>query len=133
MRQLTGDHVSKCNRSIDQIMVVLKINFKSRLITLGQTKLFHNPLRPPTIHDHPPPSKIYPLPPTTSQNMSTTTHHQQKYIHHHPPSVKIYPPLPTISQKMDHHPPKTKIHSYINSFRHCFNSFFFFERKYSFP
>ena len=62
-----------------------------------------------------------------------TTHHQPKYIHHHPPPAKIYPPLPTISQKMDHHPAKAKIYWYITSFRHCFNSFFFFEMQYSFP
>ena len=89
-----------------------------------------------TTHHHPPP-------PTTIQNISTTTHHdpppsttthhQPKYVHHHPPPAKIYPPLPTISQKMDHHPAKAKIYSYITSFRHCFNSFFFFEMQYSFP
>ena len=70
-------------------------------------------------HHHPPP-------PTTSQNMSITTHH-------HPPPAKIYPPLPTISQKMDCHPARAKIYSYITSFRHCFNSSFFFEMQYSFP
>ena len=80
---------------------------------------------PTTTHHHPPPSKIYPPP-------STTTHYQPKYVHHHPPPAKIYPPLPTISQKMDHHPAKAKIYSYITSFRHCFNSFFFFEMQYSF-
>ena len=36
-------------------------------IGTGQTKLCHH---------HPPP-------PTTFQNISTTTHHQPKYIHHH--------------------------------------------------
>ena len=61
-----------------------------------------------------------PPPPATIQNISTT-HHQPKYVHHHQPPVKIYPPPPTISQKMDHHPAKAKIYSYINSFRHCFN------------
>ena len=61
-----------------------------------------------------------------------TTHHQPKYIHHHPPPAKIYPPLPTISQKMDHHPAKAKIYSYITSFRHCFNSFTFFQMQCSF-
>ena len=72
-----------------------------------------------TTHHDPPPS--------------TTTHHQPKYVHHHPPPAKIYPPLPTISQKMDHHPAKAKIYWYITPFRHCFNSFFFFEMQYSFP
>ena len=82
-----------------------------------------------TTHHHPPLAKICPpppTPPTTSQNTSTTTHH-------HPPPANIYPPLPTISQKMDHHPAKAKIYWYITSFRHCFNSFFFFEMQYSFP
>ena len=65
------------------------------------------------IHHHPPPAKIYPLPPTTSQNISTT--------------------IPNISQKMDHHPAKAKIYWHITSFRHCFNSFFFLEMQYSFP
>ena len=86
---------------------------------MGQTKLWHHPPAPTTIHQHPPPAKICPPPPTTT--------------HHHPPPAKIYPPLPTISQKMDHHPAKAKIYSYITSFRHCFNSFFFFEMQYSFP
>ena len=54
--------------------------------------------------------------------MSTTTYH-------HRPPTKIHSPLPTISQKMDHHPAKAKIYSY----RHCFNSFFFFLMQYSFP
>ena len=72
-----------------------------------------------TTHHHPPPS--------------TTTHHHPKYVHHYPPPAKIYPPLPTISQKMDHHPTKAKIYWYITSFRHCFNSFFFFEIQYFFP
>ena len=78
-----------------------------------------------THHDSPPP--------TTTQNMATTIHHQPKYIHHLPPPAKIYPPLSTISQKMDHQPAKAKIYWYIISFRHCFNSFFFFEMQYSFP
>ena len=81
--------------------------------------------RPKYVHHHPPP-------PTTSQNMSTF-HHQPKYIHHHPPPAKIHPPLSTISQKMDHRPAKTKIYSQITSFRHCCNSFFFFQMQYFFP
>ena len=82
----------------------------------------------PTTTDHQPKYvHHHPSPPTTSQNMSTTIHHQSKYIHHHPAPAKIYPPLPTISQKMDRHPAKAKIYSYITSFRHCFNSSFFFE------
>ena len=115
----------------------LDINFLKRAFLnrpiLRQTKLchhpsrptttHHNPPRPNTTHHDPPPAKIYPPPHTTSQNISTTTHyhpppsttthHQPKYIHHHPPPAKIYPPLPTISQKMDHHPAKAKIYSYI--------------------
>ena len=70
---------------------------------------------------------------TTSQNISGTTHHQPKYIHHHPAPAKIYPPPPTISQKMNYHHAKAKIYSYIVSFWHCFNSFFFFEMQYCFP
>ena len=82
---------------------------------LGETKLCHQPPRP-----------------TTSQSMSTSTHHQPKYVHHHPP------PSTTT-----HHQPKytTTTHHYLpfpkkwttTSFRHCFNSFFFFEMQYSFP
>ena len=88
-------------------------------IQTGSTKLCHNPPRPTTIHHDPPPSTTthhHPAPSSTSQNISTTTHHQPKYIHH-------YLPFP---KKMDHHPAKAKIYSYTSSFRHCFNSFFFF-------
>ena len=67
---------------------------------------------PKTIHHHPPPAKICPPPPTNSQNTSTTTYH---------------------FQKIDHSPTKAKIYLYIISFRHCFNSFFFFQMQYSFP
>ena len=79
-------------------------------VRLNYATTHHNPPRRTTIHPHPPP-------PTTSQNISTTTHY-------HPPPAKIHPPLPTISQKMDHHPAKAKICSYITSFWHCINSFF---------
>ena len=65
--------------------------------------------------------------------LSTPTHHQPKYIHHHPPLAKKYPPVPIIFQKMDHHPAKAKIYPYTTSFRHYFNSFFFFKMQYSFP
>ena len=34
---------------------------------------------------------------------------------------------------MDHHSVKAKIYSYITSFWHCFNSFFFYKMQYSFP
>ena len=52
-------------------------------------------------------------PPTTNQNISTTTtHHQPKYIHHHPAKAKLY--------------------SCKTLFWHRFNSFFFFEIRYSF-
>ena len=78
-----------------------------------------------TTHNHPPPFKIYSPP--------TTTHHHSKYINHHPPSPKTYPALPTISQKMDQHLAKAKICLYVTSYRHCFNSFFFFEMQYSLP
>ena len=78
-----------------------------------------------TNHDPPPSSTTYHHlpPPTTIQNICTTTHHQPKYIHH-------YLPFP---KKMDHHLAKAKIYWYITSFRHYFNSFFFFEMQYSFP
>ena len=86
--------------------------------------------RPTTIDHHPPPAKIYPPPPTpakiypppptTSQNISTTTHY-------HPPPAKIYPPPPNTSPKMDHHPAKAKIYSYITCSWHCFNM------QYCFP
>ena len=59
-----------------------------------------------------------------------TTHHQPKYIHHHPsPPITsqnksttthqpatIHPPLPATTQKMDCHPAKAKIYSYIAPF-----------------
>ena len=96
-------------------------------------------LPPTTTHHHPQPAKIYPP-------QTTTIHHLPKYIPHHPiPTTtsqnisttilrlaKIYPLLPTTSQKVDHHPTKAKKYSYITSFWHCFNSFFFFEMQYSF-
>ena len=73
--------------------------------------IHHHPLPTTTIHRHPPPAK---------------------YIHHHKPPAKIYPPLPTTSQRMNHHPAKARICSYITSFWYFFNSFFFFEMQYSF-
>ena len=111
---------------------------------------------PTTTHHHPQPAKIYPSAPTSTYQhpppakmyppQPTTIHHLPKYIPHHPlPTTtsqnisitiprlaKIYPPLPTASQKVDHHPAKAKRYSYIASFWHCFNSFFFFEMQYSF-
>ena len=89
----------------------------------GQTKLCHHPPpakiypRPPTIsqnissttHHQSKYIHHHPPPPTTSQNISTTTHHQSKYIHHHLPQAKIYPPPPTTSQNIStttHHQPK---------------------------
>ena len=62
-----------------------------------------------TTHHHPPSAKIYSPP-------STITHHQPKYIHHHPPLATIHPPPPTTTQKMDYHPAKAKIYSYIAPF-----------------
>ena len=55
---------------------------------------------PPTtnIHHHPP-----------NQNMFTT-------IHPPPTTSQIYPPPPTTTQKMDYHPAKAKIYSYIAPF-----------------
>ena len=49
--------------------------------------------RPTTIHHHRPP-------PTTIQNISTTTHHQPKYVHQHPPPAKVHPRPPTTSQNI---------------------------------
>ena len=72
----------------------------------------------------------------TSRKMGRTKlcHHPPRpTIHHHPLPAKIHPPLPTTSQKMDHHPAKAKIYSYVTSFWHYFNSFFFFEMQYCFP
>ena len=88
-------------------------------VRLNYATTHHDP--PPSTaihHHHPPPSTTFP--------------HQPRYIHHHPPPAKIYPPLPTISQKVDHDPAKAKIYSYITSFRHCFNSFSFFQMQCSF-
>ena len=81
-------------------------------VRLNYVTTHHDPSRAKICPPTPPPAKIYPPLPTTSQ---------------------IYPPLPTISQKMDNHPAKAKIYSYITSFRHCFNSLFFLEMQYSFP
>ena len=94
----------------------LDINFLKRAFLnrpiLRQTKLCHHPSRPTTTHHNPPR-------PATSQNISTSTHHQPKYIHHdplppttihhYPPPAKIYPPPPTTSQNIStttHHHPK---------------------------
>ena len=83
-------------------------------------KLCHHP--PPTvIHHHPPPAKIY--------SPSTTNHHQSKYIHHHPPLLTTSQNTSTTTH---HHPAKAKVYSYVTSFCHCFNSFFFFEMQYFF-
>ena len=60
-------------------------------------------------------------------NYATTHHHHSqptKIYPPHPPSAKTHPPLPTISQKMGHRPAKTKIYSYITSFRHWFKFLF---------
>ena len=62
-----------------------------------------------TIHHQP--KYIHHQPPPT-----TTTHQQPKYIHHHSPPPTIHPPLPTTTQKMDYHPAKAKIYSYIAPF-----------------
>ena len=111
-------------------------------IRLNYTMTYHDPPPPTTIqnistttHHHPPPSTItYYQPKYVDHHPppSTTFHHQPKYIHNHPPPAKIYPPLPTISHKMDDHPAKAKVYSYITSFRHCFNSFFVFQMQYFF-
>ena len=110
-------------------------------VRLNYATTHYHPLSPTTIYQHL-------QPPTTSQNISTTTHHQPKYRYHHPPPAKIYPPPPTTThhqtkyihhhpppptttQKEDHHPAKGKIYSNITSFWHCFNSFFFFEIRYT--
>ena len=94
----------------------------------GCTLNSHNLAFTTFVQTHHQPKYIYhhPPPPTTSQSISTTTHH-------HPAPAKIYPPLPTICQKMDRHHTKSKIYSYITSFRHCFNSSFFFKMQYYFP
>ena len=111
-------------------------------VRLNYDTIHHNPPRPTTIqnistttHNHPPPSTTTHQQPkyVHHQPPSTSTHHQPKYINHHPPPSKTYPPLPTISQKMDRQPAKVKVYSYMTSFRHCFNSLFFFEMQYSFP
>ena len=118
LRREKNPSITSCIRiKVQGYMELFRFDFAR-----GQTKLCHDPSQPTTIHNHLPPSKMYP-PPTASQNTSTTTHHQSKYIQH-------YLPFP---KKMDHHPTKVKIYSYINSFRHSFNSFFFFEMQYSLP
>ena len=40
--------------------------------------IHHHPPPPTTIHHHPPP-------PTTTHHQPTTIHHKPKYAHHHPP------------------------------------------------
>ena len=97
--------VSKLHR-VTPIKVWVRLNYATT----------HHDLETPTTsqnmstntHHQPSPAKICPPPPTT-------IHHQPKYIHHHPPPTKIYLPLPTISQKMDRYPTKSKIYSYITS------------------
>ena len=84
----------------------------------------HHPPSSTTTH-HQPKYIHHPPPTTTSQNISTTTHHYW-------PPAKIHLPPPTTTQKIDHHPAKAKVYSYVTSFCHCFNSFFFFEMQYFF-
>ena len=87
---------------------------------------------PTTTYHHPPPPTL----PTTSQNISTTTHDQPKYIHQHSPPPTTSQNISTITH---HHPKngpplsKSQIYSYITSFWHCFNSLFFYKMQYSFP
>ena len=62
---------------------------------------------PTTIHHHQPKYiHHHPSPPITSQNISTTTHQP----------ATIHPPPPATTQKMDCHPAKAKIYSYIAPF-----------------
>ena len=95
-------------------------------IFLDYTKLCHHPPRLTTIDHHQPP-------PTTSQSLSNTTHHhpppctnthhKPKYVCHHTPPPKKWTTTPV----------KAKIYSYITSFWHCVNIFFFYEMQYFFP
>ena len=88
----------------------LRAHVKGFWVRLNYATTHHDPPPSTTIHHHQPPAKIYPPAPTS-------THHQPKYIYHHTPPPKKW----------------IKIYSYITSFWHCFNSFFFYEIQYSIP
>ena len=102
---------SSCLYPRTTYMTYVQLNICTRYIRIRLNYATpHHPAPPPTtthhqpkyIHHHPPP-------PTNSQNISTTTHH-------HPPAAKIHLPPPTTTQKMDYHPAKAKIYSYIAPF-----------------
>ena len=88
---------------IIRLFRVSKLNVLRR-VRLNYATTYYDPPRPTTIHHDPPPAKICPpppttthhhqLPPTTSQNISTTIHHQPKYIHHYLPFPKKWTPTP---------------------------------------
>lgn len=54
-----------------------KNSFRS-WVRLNYATINHDPPRSTPIHSHPPPTKIYPSPRTTSQGIPTTTHQQAK-------------------------------------------------------
>ena len=76
-----------------------KNSFRS-WVRLNYATINHDPPRSTPIHSHPPPTKIYPSP-------STTTQHQPKYIHYHPPPSTT---SQNISTTTHHHPPPAKIY-----------------------
>ena len=80
----------------------------------------HYWLSPATTHNHPP------LFTTTQNNPKVLT-----TIYHNPPSVKI---CTTTHHHPKNEPPpaKSKISSYISTFWHCFESFFFFKTQNSY-
>ena len=49
-------------------------------VRLNYATTDHHPPPSKTTHQHPPPAKIYPLPPTTSQNISTITYRFSKNV-----------------------------------------------------
>ena len=91
-------------------------------VRLNYATTHYHPTPSTTIHHHPKPAKISLAPPTT-------THYQPKYIHHHPPPPTTSQNISTTTHNINHHSAKAKICSYITSFWHCFNRFFFFENK----
>ena len=85
-------HGKKFNAQCAKIILISlkKVNW----VRLNYATTHHCPTPSTTAHHHPLPSTYThhrPPPLTNNQNISTTTHHNPKYIHHHPPQSKIYP------------------------------------------
>ena len=86
-----------CN-DIENYVNVLT-GFQRYRLKMVQIKLCHHQLPSTTIYHHPQPAKIYPPLPTTSRNISSSTHQL------HPPAANTNQ---NISTTIPHHPPTAK-------------------------